>query len=178
MVRFIFIRHAKSGTDGIYYGGSDVEVQPSGKEQEKQVLLALADKSFECVISSNLKRCRDFAEKASSLTNSPLLIEENFSEINLGNLEGTPFSKEQNAYKDIINGLHTGDNSTSFAGGESVGSFRKRTVSTWQQTVEEYKSARKDILIIGHGGVIHAILAHYRIFEKNPPKSNNINNCR
>ncbi|MHC4870674.1 MAG: histidine phosphatase family protein [Planctomycetota bacterium] len=177
MPRFVFLRHAKSGTPGIYYGQRDVPLQNEGVEQEKNVLDVLKGKSFSAIISSPLSRCKNLAEKISELTRSELIIISELIEIDIGDWEGRTFEEASNVYQEIARELLSMKPTLEFPNGESLAGFRERASAAWHTLADKFKDAEEDILIVAHAGIIRALISHIRNLSSEKFWDNSITNC-
>jgi alpha-ribazole phosphatase len=162
MARLLLLRHARSGTDGIYYGLSDVSVTAEGRAQEDALESLLDGHSFLRVVTSPLKRCRELAGRLARTAGAPLEINEEFLEINLGDWEGRSFDEASNIYREIATQLFDYDPELAFPGGESLNGFRARVGAAFDAFASPAGGEEGDILAVLHAGVIRAVLAHLR----------------
>lgn len=149
------IRHGEPEGGPMYRGGRDDSLSATGFEQMR---LALdGGEAFDCVLSSPLRRCRDFAEELARAAGLALEIEPGLCEISFGDWEGrTP---EQVAETDaelqsafwVRPDLHAPPN------GETLDAFFERVARSWRDCSERLRGQR--VLFVGHGGVIRMILA-------------------
>lgn len=159
MARFFFIRHAESGTPGIYYGQSDVPVTDTGLGQERVLLECLSDKCFHAVYSSPLTRCSALAAQVAGQRGMKLEVHDDLAEIHLGDWEGRTFDEAYNLYPAIADQLCTYDPKLSFPGGESLEGFKERICRMWTTLQHRHGETPSTILVFCHAGVIRALLA-------------------
>lgn len=177
MPRFVFLRHAKSGIPGVYYGQSDVKLQDEGHIQEKMVLDTVKGKQFSAIISSPLSRCRNLAEKISEITGANLKVVNELIEIDIGDWEGKTFEEASNVYHEIAKELLSMSPDLEFPNGESLAGFKERAVKAWRLLVEEFKEVNHDILLVSHAGIIRALISHIRNLSSEEFWNNDITNC-
>jgi broad specificity phosphatase PhoE len=162
MPRFLLLRHAESGTPGVYYGRSDVPVTPRGREQEERALALAAGQSFAAVVTSPLQRCRNLAARLAEASGAPLATDPDLVEIHLGDWEGRGFDEASNIYAEISRQLLAYDPALAFPGGESLREFRRRAGEAWTALAARHADAAQPVLVVCHAGVIRAIVAGLR----------------
>lgn len=79
-------------------GITDVDLTDKGREQAKELALAVADKSIDVIISSPLKRAVETSEIVSDTCNIPVIIDERLIEQNYGIYEGVDRYRVRNEY--------------------------------------------------------------------------------
>lgn len=182
MARFIFLRHAKSGTPKVYYGQGDVPLQDEGHEQEREVLDIIerkreTGKIFGHIISSPLSRCRNLAERIAEKTSTPLEIVDQLIEIDIGDWEGKTFEEASNIYHEIAQELLSMSPDLQFPNGESLEGFRQRAAEAWNDVSKRLEHIEEDILVVCHAGIIRALISHIRNLSSEDFWKNDIYNC-
>lgn len=113
------------------------------------------------IITSDLQRCRCFAEHLAEKHSSQLEITPQFRELNFGDWDGELLD-------DLYNGISANQLSQFIQSpstitppnGETYAIFKKRVLTAWQQLMSELMSGENEhYLLITHGGVIKTILA-------------------
>ena len=163
------IRHGQTEWNivGRYQGRKDIELNPKGIEQAKQIREKLKDIRFDVIISSPLKRA---FQTASIITNSKNIItDDRIIERGNGDLEG----RLKTEIKDTIDFNNING---SGHGIENITEFRNRIFDFLNEITNKYKG--KNVLIVTHAGVgIYA-----RCFFEGEPINNDysiykIKNC-
>lgn len=151
------IRHGEP-EGGRAYRGHSVD-DPLSEKGWQQMWDAIEDHApWQHIVTSPLRRCRDFAEALSEKSNIPFTIEEQLKEVGFGSWEGkSPVDIQQtdpagyeNFYRDPVR--HRPD------GAEPLDDFFQRITSKFDDVVQQYKG--QHVLIVGHAGVLRAIVAY------------------
>jgi len=167
------IRHG-APEGGRKYRGYSVD-DPLSAEGWSQMWEAIGDyKEWDCIVSSPMLRCKEFAEKLGEKLNIPFFVENDLEEVGFGDWEGKSSDqvKAENQaeyYAFFLDPVHNRPNNS-----EDLDVFSDRVVSAYKDVLEEFEG--KHCLIITHAGVIRAIMAYvldapvssmYRINVKN-----------
>ena len=158
MTTFIdVIRHGEP-VGGRRYRGYSVD-DPLTEKGWTQMRAAVSDNTdWQCIISSPLKRCSEFAQELANDLRVPFCIEDNMKEIGFGEWEGkTPediLAEDSEAlnhfYKDPVHHRP--------AGAEPLDTFSERV---WQAYLDiAARHQNEHVLIGGHAGVARAITAN------------------
>ena len=143
------IRHGKTEANEkhLYCGSLDLPLSPAGIEALRERQYAIAEVRF---LTSGMLR----AEQTLKILfgDVPHHIEPRFREVDFGNFEGKSYDqlKDDPAYQAWI----TGDNEANVPpNGESGNQMKARVLEAFSELTE-------DTLLVTHGGVIAAIMAH------------------
>jgi broad specificity phosphatase PhoE len=177
MPRFLLVRHAESGTPGVYYGRSDVAVTDEGRRQEAALLDALAQTRFAAVVTSPLTRCRALAERIADAQGLAPEVNDAVAEIHLGDWEGRTFDDASNIYREIGRQLLEYDPALAFPGGESLAGFRDRVAVAWDALTRRHAGAPGPVLVVCHGGVIRALVGSLRHLTTRDLWQQHVGNC-
>jgi alpha-ribazole phosphatase len=147
-----FLRHTKPDIEaGICYGQSDIGLSKSFPDEQLSIKERLGSISFDCIISSPLKRCVDLAQFLCPV-NIEISIDDRLMEMNFGtwemmNWQKISKSKEaQNWFNDYVN-VRCPD-------GESFMDLYNR-VKDFLTTLKK-QNQFKQPLIVTHAGVIRS----------------------
>ncbi|MGB1321957.1 MAG: alpha-ribazole phosphatase family protein [Vibrio gallaecicus] len=149
------VRHGKVEGKPALNGSTDVLVATETQQQIKQALQAYPVE-FDQVITSPLKRCYDVATLYSKDSNVGMSSDPRFQEMNFGDVDGVPFDDLTQQWNELEQFWQDPANHA-LSGAESLHSFRERVLSGWSHVLE---SSGDNILLVTHGGVIRALLAH------------------
>ena len=134
-------------------GITDVDLTEEGKEQARDLALAVADKDIDVILSSPLKRAVETCQIVSDICNIPFETDDRLIEQNYGSYEGADRKEEA-----FLN------NKRNFAykypGGESMMQVACRVYGLIDEIKSKYKD--KNVLFISHGGVCRIVNTYFR----------------
>ena len=155
MAKYFYIfRHGQStyNLQGRTQGRTDDSALTElGKEQAKNIGQRLAGKGIEIIVCSPLKRARQTAQLANELLNVPIVIEDDFNEIDVGAAEGLSRTEIKERFSEIFDAWHTTDRkfeNVCYPGGETKKQARERIFAGLQKWA---KLDYKNIAISAHG---------------------------
>lgn len=159
------IRHGEPEGGPRFRGRRDDALSARGFEQMRAALPAgeMPDR----ILSSPLRRCRDFAEELARLSDRPLTIEPDFCEISFGDWEGHTLEEVQQSDGERLAAFWRDAEQHPPPNGEALAAFHERVARAWDYWSAELRDER--VLVVGHGGVIRMILA--RVLEIAPAKA-------
>jgi len=147
------IRHTAVAIEpGICYGQTDVPVAETFVDETEKVRQKLPECRDIAVYSSPLSRCRELAE---ILSRGNMLTDARLMEMHFGEWEKRRWDDIQEEQfirwmDDFV--------SQRCAGGESYCDLFCRAVAFWEDLL---KTEHPTVIIVTHGGVIRALLAHW-----------------
>ncbi len=112
--------------------------------------------NWDLIISSPLRRCREFAERTATDANIPLEIDEQWQEIDYGDWDGMPIDEWRQVAADQFRAFRKDITALAPPNGEDFMSFKTRILDAWQGLSNLKESTH--ILIVTHGGVMRVIL--------------------
>ncbi|MBU2892167.1 histidine phosphatase family protein [Colwellia sp. D2M02] len=191
MLQIELVRHVKVEGRAALYGKTDVAPKAADNDLLIAALLKRSELRqtrtatntlklpaiYQQIFSSPLQRCVLAAKQLAQLTHAPLLIKDDFQEMNFGRYDGVlfdelPFDKQESI---SISGLHWNTLEEFFQSpanvilpqAESLTEFHQRVISAWKSLLTQQLSLQttqglqpRRIIIFAHGGVIRMILAH------------------
>ena len=158
------LRHGKVEGKAALNGLSDVLVNPELQEQICEAL-AKQDITFDCVVTSPLRRCSDLANLYAERMSVPLSVAPGFQEMNFGEVDGVPFDELEDKWG-MLETFWKDPANHQLTGAESLQGFHDRVTQAWSQLLNDPSD---NILLVTHGGVIRILLAHgLDIDWKNP----------
>lgn len=158
------MRHGKVAGPPALYGSTDIPCSEEGGADMALQFGSLVKPDQ--IISSPMRRCREFAEAVSEQQQIPLTIEHQLKELCFGDWDGVPFDHLQSNWADVeayfLNPKeHTPPN------GESTAELYQRISEVWEGIVNQWtnnetvsSSEKTHLVIICHGAVIRMIIAH------------------
>lgn len=151
------IRHGEPRGGRAYRGhGIDDPLSEKGWAQMWNAVDGHHD--WDAIVSSPLRRCRDFAEALGERHHLPVEVEHDLREVGFGRWEGLTPEQVEAAYPEEYRAFHADPVHARPAGAEDLKAFIGRVTTTYRAIVERHAGQR--ILIVSHAGVMRAIIAH------------------
>lgn len=152
------VRHGQDD-DTVRGGWSDHGLTPPGIEQVHSLAQSMIaeDIHIDCIYSSDLRRAKETAVILSDYLKVPVTYHPGFRETNNGKLAGMKHELANERFP----GLYWSSlgYTECYPGGESPEAFFHRIQTTWAQFKNDVLAqARKNVLLVSHGGVMEAIL--------------------
>lgn len=152
--RIDLLRHGECQGGEIFRGSTDVELSALGWQQ---MHAAVANRDWDQIISSPLKRCQLFAETLAADRSIPLTIDERWREFNFGIWEGRLRAEVLKESSDQVSQFFSDPESFTPDAGDSYLSVCDRVLAAWEDVLIKY--ANKRVLIIIHGGIFRTLHA-------------------
>ena len=137
---------------GICYGQSDIDVGASFWDEANQLKTKLGGSQFDAVYTSPLQRCVKLAE---ALNMGETTHDSRLKELNFGDWETCAWD---DIPRDIFDAWAHDYANLAPPNGESFGQLQQRALHFLEELKLKY--AGKHVLIVSHGGLIRALLAH------------------
>lgn len=128
-IRLILVRHGETQWNRerrVQGGGSDTELNETGKVQAQRLGEALSNVKVDAIYSSPLKRALDTARIIASYHKLPVEVEPDFREIEAGELEGLSLAEFSISFSQFILRWREGNGQEKLPGGESVADLEER----------------------------------------------------
>ena len=161
MRRLLLARHGQSVSNAMrrFQGVQDVPLSELGRRQAEALAGAFGQRRIAAVYSSPLQRARHTAELVAAAVQAPLRSVDDLRELSLGEWEGCTVEEVEarpgNPYacwvRDPVGSLPPG--------GEPLADVQGRMVRALAD-IERAHPNGDDVLVVCHGGVISAYLAH------------------
>jgi alpha-ribazole phosphatase len=155
VTQFDFLRHGAVDGPNALYGRTDVCLSERGLQQMRQ-----QEKHFpfpDNVVSSPLRRCKEFATTFARESEKELIIMPELRECDFGEWDGIHFD-DTSQHWPLMTSFWQDPISNTPPQGESLHDFHHRVISGWQQLEQNYRE--QHTVVVCHGGVIRQILAH------------------
>ena len=162
MRRLLLARHGQSVSNAVrrFQGAQDVALSPLGIRQAQALRRAVSGRPIAHVYASPLERARRTAEITVDGLGLPLTVVDDLRELSLGEWEGCtveeirtrPGDPYTRWVRDPVQGLPPG--------GEPLVEVQARVLRAVAGIVSAHPNG-DDVLIVSHGGVISALLAHW-----------------
>ncbi len=136
----------------------DYSLTPRGVEQARETAEHFAHLPITAVYSSPLKRAYETAEIIATRLDQPVIVREEFREVNVGDLEGQEPTDALWAEHDrIFEAWFAGAHDLNFPGGENMFGLHERVRSGISAAVAGRDG--EEIVIVCHGGLLLASVA-------------------
>lgn len=155
MTRIDLIRHGEPVGGRRYRGQLDDPLSERGWQQMRDALAGPCPWQF--VLTSPLRRCREFAHRFAGDHGLPVRDEPRFREIGFGAWEGRRADELQKADPDCVSNFLRDPVKYRPADAEPLDSFAERVTSAWQELLQHF--ADRHVLVVAHAGVIRVITA-------------------
>lgn len=168
------LRHGQCEGGEIYRGSTDVALTSLGWQQMSNSLEPLlfdGKPTWHKIVSSPLRRCREFAELKSNQWNLPLDIQKDFREMSFGDWEGQLTKDIYLQNPEFVESFYHDPENFYPPNSEHIVDVQNRLKFAWLQLVEEHKG--QHILVVKHGAVMRILLlwllnlsfTQFRVFE-------------
>jgi len=163
MKRLLLARHGQSVSNAVrrFQGAQDVALSPLGVRQAEALRRALGRRRIAHVYVSPLERARRTAEIALAGRDLPLTVVDDLRELSLGQWEGCTVEEIRTTGPGDPYARWVRDPvQCSPPGGEPLPEVQARVLRAMAEIAAAHPDG-EDVLVISHGGVISALLAHW-----------------
>ena len=161
MKRLLLARHGQSVSNAVrrFQGVQDVPLSELGHRQAEALAAAVSRRRIAAIYTSPLQRARDTATAVARATAAPLRTLDDLRELSLGEWEGCTVEEVRarpgDPYacwvRDPVAGMPPG--------GEPLSDVQARVVRAVAEIATAHDNG-DDVLVVCHGGIISAYLAH------------------
>ncbi len=152
-MKLYLIRHTSLQiVPGICYGQSDIDVSASFADELKKLKTQLDDVEFHAIYTSPLQRC---AKLAHALNLGDPVIDHRLAELNFGDWEMQAWD---DIPRDIFDDWAHDYANKAPPNGETFNQLQQRGLHFLEEILQQH--AGKNIVVVTHGGLIRALLAH------------------
>ncbi len=149
------IRHGEPQGGKRFRGWRDELLSKTGWTQMRAAVSA--DDEWDVIVTSPLKRCRDFAEWFAQERNLPLQVMPGFKEVSFGDWEGRTADAIEAEEPGAVSRFWNDPIHNTPPNGEPFAKFDARIGEAWRTLLAE--QAGKHVLLVCHGGVVRSLLA-------------------
>lgn len=153
-----WMRHGEPEGGVRYRGTVDDPLSATGWQQMRSsVQNALrAGTQWQAIVCSPMQRCQAFAEEIAAQLQLPLTVLPQIRELCFGELEGMTPKEAWAAQPELLKNLWQAPELHTPPGGEPFPDFLARVQAGIDQLLSQF--AGQHILVVGHGGVVRAML--------------------
>ena len=158
MRRLLLARHGQSLSNAVrrFQGAQDIALSPLGIRQAEALRRAIGRRRIAHVYASPLLRARHTA----GIVDLPTTIVDDLRELSLGEWEGCTVEEIRTRPGDPYAAWVRDPVQCAPPGGEPLGEVQARVVRAVEGITTAHPNG-DDVLIVSHGGVISALLAHW-----------------
>ena len=157
LIRLDVLRHGECQGGEIFRGATDVALSETGWQQMRSSA-ERASAPWQRIVTSPLRRCREFAEQLSVQLDVPLSLDDDWREMSFGRWEGQLREDIFKREADAIAAFYRDPAGRAPPEGEAADVLQARVVAAYQRILAG--ASGEHVLIVTHGGVIRALLAH------------------
>ncbi|MEZ0360557.1 MAG: histidine phosphatase family protein [Hydrogenobacter sp.] len=157
MKRLYLVRHAQSeyNEKGIFQGRLDSDLTPLGFVQARLLAMEFMDKEVQVIYSSPQRRAYKTALTIGDILGLDVIVDNRLREMSFGDYEGKHFWSMVEEYREVFLNWLTNPVMYPLPTQEGMEEFKGR-VSDFIEDVK--KSHYNNILVVAHGGTLHAIV--------------------
>jgi broad specificity phosphatase PhoE len=155
-IEITFVRHGETDANAasIWQGQGDAGLSQIGQQQAAALGDRLGDRTYDFVVSSDLNRTLQTAALAGLDPSEDV----SWREMDIGAWEGLSRTEVHDRFPDEIERLEAGDRDVRMGGGESWAEFGGRIAGAIDDLIVRIPAGSR-VLVMAHGGVIHAALS-------------------
>ncbi|QDH71869.1 histidine phosphatase family protein [Marilutibacter alkalisoli] len=150
------LRHGDTGRQG-FRGQLDDPLTADGFGQMRA---AVADGSWDALVSSPLRRCAAFARELASVRGLPLVLEPRLAEYRFGRWQGVPMDALARTEGEALARFWADPSVHPPPGAETLERFEARVAAALAEAASRFAGRR--VLVVTHGGVIRLLLCRQR----------------
>ncbi len=151
------LRHGEVEGEVCYRGHQDDPLSATGLNQMWD---SVKNTEWDCIVTSPLKRCTEFAQLMSQQQNIPLETSPSLMEIYFGEWEGKTAAELMEETPELLTKFWQDPLRYSPPGGETLAKFETRILRARDVILKRIGERRT--LVVTHGGVIRILLCHAR----------------
>lgn len=145
------LRHGDTGQRS-YRGQLDDPLSALGWTQLRA---AVAQRQWDAVVSSSLRRCADFARELAAARGVPLSIDARLAEYHFGAWQGVPIEDIAQTQGDALARFWADPVAHPPPGAETFAQFRDRLAAALDDVAREVRG--RPVLVVTHGGAIRLL---------------------
>lgn len=150
------LRHAECEGGSIFRGSTDVALSADGWARLRRATRSLP--GWDAIVSSPLRRCREFATELATQRDLPLIVDERFREMHFGDWEGMLISEVWASQAEAARAWYVDPGNHTPPNAEPLPAMRSRVAEGWAELVAAHEGGH--VLLVAHGGVIRNLVAH------------------
>lgn len=157
MIKIDVLRHGECQGGEIFRGATDVALTQQGWSQMRAAAMPHHG-VWDAVVTSPMLRCHAFATELAEKLDLPLRVDDGWREMSFGDWEGQIRDELFAREGERIAAFYRDPVGCPPPNGEAADVLQTRVVQAYQRVLQE--SGGRRVLVVSHGGVIRALLAH------------------
>ncbi len=156
--RLVVLRHGQTAHNagGVWQGQLDTELSEVGEQQATDAAIALRDKQFAAIWSSDLRRAHATARAVAG--DRPVHTDARLREINVGLWQGRTMDDVRAHHGHELDAIAVGDDVRRGETGETVGEVAQRTRAAARDLIDTLAPG-ESALVVSHGVAARALAA-------------------
>ncbi len=156
----LLIRHGETkwNREGRMQGHLDIPLSREGVAQAMRVAERFAGEPFDVLVSSDLRRAFQTAQRIADRTGRPVRVDARLRERNLGVLQALTRDESARRIPEVFQRYESGEADFEIPGGESQRAFFGRVIGALTEIAREHPGRR--VVVVSHGGVLDALYRH------------------
>lgn len=156
----LLIRHGETewNREGRMQGHLDIPLSREGVAQAARVAERLSGEPFDVLVSSDLRRAFQTAQRIADRTGRPVRVDARLRERNLGVLQALTRAESARRLPEVFRRYESGEADFEIPGGESQRAFFERVIGALTEIAREHPGRR--VVVVSHGGVLDALYRH------------------
>lgn len=150
------LRHGEPVGGSKYRGQLDDPLSEKGWQQMRDAVAGRNE--WRQIVSSDLRRCADFAHKLGAERDLNVELDSGFREVGFGEWEGKSAEELLMEDNDAISAFWHNPIRNTPPGGEPLPEFQQRITTAWLDMLDRH--AGKHLLLVGHAGMMRILLLH------------------
>lgn len=150
------IRHGEPEGGRRYRGTTDDPLSAVGWRQMEAAVGS--DCPWQHIVTSPLRRCRDFARALGERHGIPVTADGRLQEQGFGVWEGRAPDELRSEDPDQLIRFYSDPMAHAPEGAEPLEDFRRRIATCWDELFDRYRGRR--LLVVGHAGTLRAVVSH------------------
>jgi len=155
------LRHGECEGGDIYRGTTDVSLTEKGMRQMEEAVSSVVAVSkvapWQKIISSPLQRCRRFSQAQGLRMNVPVVIENDFREVDFGDWEGRTLKDVWKMDANAVDQFYRSPDKFPPPNGENLQEVLDRLTCAWKRTLGSHSG--EHLLLVQHGGTIRVLIS-------------------
>jgi probable phosphoglycerate mutase len=170
--RIIVARHGQAEYETPEMNAAGGSLTPLGRAQARELGERLRSERVAAVICSELSRAVQTAEIAAAVLGLPVHVRERLQEFPAGDHLGVPYDAV--FYDGLLGSWVSGDLAAGVPGGETGRETADRVLEVLDDIADEFRG--ETVLVVSHGGVIHALWGAIAPSSAEGPAANQVRN--
>ncbi len=160
MIKIYLVRHceAEGNKNRIFQGQSDTDISEKGAKQLEFLAERFRNVPLDKIYASRLIRAQKTAKAIADVKGMEVQTNNDFIEINLGNLDGLPFEHIFDTHPDLKYSWYNEPHTFAPPGGETMQDVYTRAKNGLKKLIDNPENEGKSILIVTHGCLLRNLM--------------------